>query len=270
MNRFLLSLCAVLGLATQPSILAEYSFPTYESSTTTTMPFAGCSHLTGNFIFGKAELKQHTVKEDGWLYGAKGNFDFISPNSIYLGAEVGYKQGDLEGKTHDEALTTESEYSDFWAEGRLGFTLGEFGYAGYFSPYFVAGYEKEKHEFTPPTPLQIKHILTYGYIGCGAISSFSLTDCLSTGLNIKFKWMFNTKCKVNAGPEIEHEGLSSAGSFHWSVEAPLKYMVSQNFFLAVAPFYEYKNYDKHKLACIGKEKSHFHMYGALVQLGAIF
>lgn len=289
MIRNILSKCLIIGALTMcNSAFADYCFPSYvgaEAVEVISLP--AVNNFTVSPLFGKATMKQGTVKQDGWLFGIRGNYDIISINTLYLGAEAGYKAGELKGKTEnlnavvvaidplrDVALVenkTKSKYSDLWGEIRVGFTFGGSGLpGGYLSPYFVVGYEKEKDDFVSPSLIELKHTLTYGYLGFGAISNFAVTPFMSVGLNAKFKWMFNAYTKTGGDPYLQDKGISCANCFHWSIEVPVTYLLSSNLSFSVAPFYEYKNYDKHKFEWIGKEKASFHMWGGLVQLGYWF
>jgi hypothetical protein len=275
--------------------LADYVFPTYGESYSTAAYLGGLdkpNRFSISPLFGKAQMKQGTVKEKGWLYGVKGNYDLINPNCFYFGAEIGYKAGDLKGNgdatfttvnivdpaTRVETPTailveekTKSKYSDLWGEIRVGFTLANFGLSNSFiSPYFVVGAEREKDYFVSPTTLEIKHKIEYGYLGCGAVSSFILSPCLSLGLNVKFKWMFNSHASTSGSPDIKEKGISPANHFHWYIEAPLTWAIAPNMSLGIAPFYEYKNYERHKHELLGKEKATFQMYGGLIQLAYAF
>lgn len=253
----------------------EYYFPNDLQTSTPVLNQAG----TINALFGKAELKQHSCKEKGWLYGVRGNYDIIVPSTLYLGAEAGYKFGTLKGDTSntaclirgDEILGNElkSKYSDLWGELRAGFTFGAVGYS-LITPFIVGGYEKETNNFVSPSPLELKHSFSYGYVGAGAISSFALSSNLSFGCNFKLKWMFASTLKTSGEPDLYDKSISSAGSFHAFVELPFSFIYCPQFIASIAPCYEYKNYDKHSYDWSGKEKASFHMWGLLLQLTSIF
>lgn len=289
MKKRLISLVLATVL-TQASLFAEYCFPTYvgaeQVEVVTGLPV---NYLSVSPVFGKAEMKQGTVKENGWLYGVRGNFDIISPNTLYLGAELGYKFGNLAGNGDatftvvnvidpatrietpmlvDVEQKTKSKYSDMWGEFRVGFTLGNLIIpSGFVSPYFVVGYEKERDDFVSPSALELKHTLTYGYLGCGAVSKLLIMDQLSVGANVKFKWMFNSYAKTTGYADIQDKGISPGSYFHWELELPVTWAVAPNMTFGIAPFYQYKNYERHKLADAGKERTSFHMWGGLLQLG---
>jgi hypothetical protein len=263
------------------SVFADYVIPTFSSYQTQNLGVNSPNNLSISFLAGKAKLKQKSAKQDGWLYGVRANYDFISPCNIYFGSEIGYKRGTLKGHTKtllvvvfDEELGSyvpkdkiKSNYSDFWGELRLGYTFGS-GYT--VSPYFVVGYEKEITDFLSPSPLEIKKTLTYGYFGVGAISNFLINQCFAVGVNFKLKWMFATTDKTNGEDFIFDKNISCAGCFHYEVEVPFSWYFTQNIKLSIAPFYQYKNYDTHKYDVADKEKSTLHFYGLLVQGTYVF
>lgn len=272
------------------SVFADYVFPAYvgaESDVVVITPSRFVNQLQIAPIAGKAEIKQGTVKQDGWLYGIRGNYNIVSVNALYLGGEIGYKFGDLKGKVKvdepiflvrdpvtDEIIIkdkTKAKYSDLWMEVRTGFTFGGMGMpGGYLTPYFVVGYEKEKNDYVSPSPLELKHTLSYGYLGCGVISDFALSPVMSVGLNAKFKWMFKAKTKTGGEEWLEDKNISNANHFHWTIEVPVTYLIAENMSVSIAPFYEFKNYDLHKFEWLGKEKAKFHMWGGLFHLGYWF
>lgn len=274
MKKILSTVLAAWLTLTSFEAQADYCFPTYnETVGAETFIPSKVNYFTLSGIFGKAQMKQGTVKQDGWLYGARGNFDIISPGTLYLGVESGYKYGNLTGKGIPIPPSiiipaTKSQYSDFWGELRAGFTVGTtLNTSAIISPYFVLGYEKETDDFVSPSPILLTHRLAYGYLGCGAVSSFYINPAMSIGLNGKLKWLFNAKSKIGGDPEITDKNISCAGCFHWFIEMPFTYWISPNLSLALAPSYEYKNYDKHKFGFTGSEKATFHMWGGTIQLG---
>lgn len=287
MKKLLTKLLIIGSLLVTSSIQADYCFPPYvgaeEIKVNPVNGFTYMNYLTISPLYGKATMKQGSVKNDGWLYGIHGNYDLINYNTFYFGAEIGYKFGDLKGKVSNiEELQinidnlivenkTKSKYSDLWSEFRAGFTFGGLNYTGGFvTPYLLVGYEQEKDNFVSPSPIEIKHKLTYGYFGGGLLSLLRVSNQMTIGANVKFKWMFNATQKTGGDPYIENKEISCANCFHWSLEIPVNYLVCQNMFVGLAPFYEYKNYDKHKFEWLGKEKATFHMWGGLLQLGYIF
>lgn len=262
-------ICGLLGLSNLSA--QDYVFPGDLSDSAPAVR-AVSNELSISGIFGKAKMKQGTCKKDGWLYGVRGNYDLYFNNLFYVGAESGYKWGDLSGKACPENPELEgkvkSQYSDFWVEGRIGGKLS--GPVAYLTPYFVVGYEKEHDDYIAPSPIELDYKLNYGYLGCGALSAYYLNPCMTLGLNFKMKWMFNAKHKVGGSPYIEDKGISCAGCYSYNIELPFTYFLTPCMKFAVIPFYEFKNYDKHKFELEGKEKNSLRMYGALIQLGYNF
>lgn len=280
MKKFLSKFLIIASLAMCSNVSADYCFPAYvgaESDVFVVSPRNFLGNLTISPLYGKAEMKQGTVKSNGWLYGIRSNYDLIISNNVYVGAELGYKQGDLKGKTSIidvnnmiiDPSKTKSKYSDLWGEFRLGYTIGSLG-IGYVSPYFLVGYEKEKDNFVSPSPMPLKHSITYGYFGCGVVSNFAVSSQMNIGVNAKFKWMFNAKTKLGNDEYVYDNDVSCGNCFHWQIELPVTYLIANNISVGIAPFYEYKNYDKHKFEWIGTEKAKFHMWGGLLNLGFWF
>lgn len=290
MKKFLSKLLIIGACLMSTQAQADYCFPTYVGAEAVEVQTGyPVNFITVSPLFGKAEMKQGTVKENGWLYGVRGNFDIISPNTLYLGAEFGYKFGTLKGNGDasftvvnivdpetrietpmlvDVEQKTKSKYSDMWGELRVGFTLGNLVTpSGFVSPYFVVGYEKERDDFVSPTTLELKHTLTYGYLGCGAVCELLVMDQLRVGANVKFKWMFNSYAKTTGMADLHDKGISPGSYFHWELELPVTWVVSPNMTFGLAPFYQYKNYERHKQSLAGKERASFHMWGGLIQLG---
>lgn len=265
--------CLISSLSAQ-----EYCFPS-----DVTASAAGVCALDEDCslsaIVGHLHLNQSSVKQKGWLYGVRGNINSYLNEVFYLGAEVGYQYGNLKGDSDIEQVnivldevfvenTVKSKYSDFWVEGRIGAKLGSLG--GYLTPYFVLGYEKEHNNFVSPSPLELKTSLGYGYLGCGAISQWFLMPNLSVGLNAKLKWMFNSQHKTSGHVDLEDKSFSCANCFHYTVEVPFTFYSAPNAIFALVPFYQYKNYDKHKFKLADTEKSTFSMWGTLLTFGITF
>lgn len=243
-------------------------------------------------VFGKCELKQKTSKSSGWLYGARASYDLIKPGFIYVGADVEYKTGELSGNAKIETVvdlpqvredqvldfelieikeSTKSEYTDMRGEVRLGFTFSELQIVkGHITPFALIGYEKEVHKYINPTPVSIEDTLTYNYFGVGVISQISVIDQMSVGLNVKFKWMFDTKHKTSNQNWVSDNEISCPGCFHYIVEIPVVYIVSESVQISINPMYEYKNYDKHKFDEPSKERNSMHMFGGAVNLDYMF
>lgn len=276
------------ALTMQMSAFADYVFPNYVGTEVTeVIGIPAVNKISIDPLMGKSQIKQGTVKQDGWLYGLRVSFDIVNPNNIYLGGEIGCKFGDLKGNLkaenplflaidpiNDEIIVkdkTKSKYSDLWAELRAGFTFGGVGMSGgYLSPFLLVGYEKEKNDYVSPTPIELKYKLTYGYFGCGIVSDFYLSNMMSIGMNAKFKWMFKAKNKTSGDSYLEDKGISNANHFHWSIEIPVKYFINANTIVAIVPFYESKQYDLHKIIWMGKEKANFNMWGAFLSLGLVY
>lgn len=285
--------CLIIGaLAMCTQLHSDYVFPNYGYDNSYQMTYGASiqtlsnNSITVNPLFGFAKLKQGKLKNDGWLYGIRGNYDFIPANNIYLGLEIGYKAGDMRGKLKDSPYfslnpdtqlleiddKTKSQYSDFWAEGRIGFNFGCLNaYSGYIAPYFVIGYEREQDDYISPSPLDLDYKLYYGYLGAGLISSMGLIENLRVGVNCKFKWLFNYSSKTGGEDYIKDKKISCGSCFHWSIEIPIDYYITPNIFIGIVPFYEYKNYKRHEYNLEeNKKKVDFNMYGGIVQLGYSF
>lgn len=270
-----LTLCTILLISSLSA--QEYIFPSLSNNQTAIGALNQDFSLSA--IAGNTTLKQHSVDQKGWLYGVKGNLNIYLNSCIYLGTEIGYQYGDLKGHSEIEEVTivldevfvedsVKSKYKDYWLEGRIGAKLGT--NAAFLTPYFVVGYENETDNFISPSPLELKNSLSYGYLGCGGLSSFFVTPCFSIGLNAKLKWMFNSKVKVSGHADLEDKNFSCANCFHYTVELPLTFFSTPNSFFAVVPYYQYKNYDKHNLHLIGHEKATFSMWATLLTFGMAF
>lgn len=243
-------------------------------------------------VFGKCELKQKSSKSSGWLYGARASYDLIKPGFVYVGADAEYKTGELTGNakiqtvietpdlTEEQVLgfqlidlkeSTKSEYTDMRGEVRAGFTFSNLQIVkGRVTPFALIGYEKEVHKYISPTPASIEDTLTYNYFGAGIISQILVADQMTVGLNVKFKWMFNTKHKTSNENWIDNNEISCPGCFHYIVEIPVAYTVNDSVQISINPIYEYKNYDKHKFDNSTKERNSMHMFGGAINLDYMF
>lgn len=285
-NRIYLFICSLFFL--QSGALAADFFPLYaQTQASQVYVYEPINLLTISPVFGKSRMRQGTIKERGFLNGTRLNFDSIFPTNLYLGAEIGFKNGFFRGngnaafglenanlkKGEKVTLVTfsRSRYSDIWGEVRIGFNAGPIGnQSSLVLPFFLIGKELERDTFFASEVLPLRNRISYAYLGVGAITKILVVDRLFVGLNFKLKWLFNTRGRVSGHEDIVNKRFSQGCFFHWDLEVPIQYIVTKNLLLGIAPMWQFKSYMRHKNSISGTERANFCMSGLLLQLGYFF
>lgn len=185
------------------------------------------------------------AKQDGLIYGIRAGYDRIKPSSLYLGFDVLYGKGTLDG--HNAAgHCLKSKFSDISVEGRLGYTLTmKCRLQPSFSPYAGIGYFVEKNNFSKPRPTPIHFKNSYLYAAIGFLSQISITDRFDLGFNFKAKFPYEARCRVSNDPREDDSKQNIQEKFQYRAELPITYKFAEcydRFCLSVVPFYELRQY----------------------------
>lgn len=211
------------------NLCADYCFPTdLTADMNTSLVGANQFYIEPRFAY----FELNTIeKESGWIYGIKAAYDFISLELPYIGLEASYMQGDVK----EDSI--KNDYQDFFVEAKLGYQVCQLGI--YLIPFVGLAYENEHFNSLALQLQSVKNQIHYGYLSLGFLSRYSPFIGMSIGLNFKAKYLFLANYK-NKG-EANHN-CTLSNRFHYTLELPASWQVSNQMQLALVPFYEYKVY----------------------------
>jgi hypothetical protein len=181
------------------------------------------------------------TKQDGWLVGAKFNYDHIKRYKIYWGVEALYSSGELRGKNREKDRI-HSYFSNAWAEANIGYTLASKCAPYYsFTPYIGGGYFWDRNHFHRPSPLEVRFSTRFWYGSFGFLSHARVFRCFSAGLNARFKLPWEPKCTISGDPDHGKTSQQVGERLFFRIELPLVYtapLFCNALQIGLMPFYE--------------------------------
>lgn len=213
--------------------------------------------------------------QKGVLYGAKMGYNRIKNDGFYWELNTSFGEGRLHGKNGiDETL--KSNFSDFNAEGRLGYTI-EFTRwnCASFTPYVGYGYFEQTNHFVSPSPLPVKFRDAFHFASLGFLSEILHVRSFTLGVNFQTKFMIDAKCKVTGDPEPEYNNLflPIGNKTVYEVEIPVNYCLCWKehlWNLGIIPFYELRQYGGHESYPFDFLRTKIEVYGARLSIDLQF
>lgn len=209
------------------------------------------------------------TKQTGNSAGIRATYDRVKRYHFYLGAQLFYGTGVLRGHTGG-GDKIRSRYTEKQIEGNLGYTLQMkcFPHVS-FTPFAGYGYFRDVNKFSPPSSLQIKFTTQFRYFSFGFLSSVYVLPCMTLGLNARFKWPWQTRCKVTDDPDYDTIRQIVNDQLHYRIELPITYFgcfLRDHYEFAVVPFFEQRRYGARENFPFDFFKTTFTLYGANLQL----
>lgn len=202
----------------------------------------------GPEIYHVERKRSGGARQDGYLYGFRAGYDRIKRYKFYLGFDVLYASGILEGKGAS-GNTLKSNFSDTSLEGRFGYTLkSKICYKPSITPFIGLGYFVEENNFSRPKNTPIHFRTSFLYATVGFLSQISLNERLDLGFNFKAKYPYEATCKVSNDPREDDSKQVVGEKFQYRAELPITYKfcsISNHLRLSVVPFYEIRQYGYH-------------------------
>jgi hypothetical protein len=192
-------------------------------------------------------LKEGGTKQRGDVVGIRARYDRFKCFGVYWGGESGYTQGRIHGHTRS-GVEISSRLSDFFVEGRLGFTFQQkIGFQASITPFVGLGYFQETNKFVDPSPIPIHFKTRFTYVALGFISWVHFTECFEAGLKFQVQQPFAPKCKATNDPDNDAVEQRIGERMQYKVELPITYRIcrSGKMALSLSPFFEYRNYGGH-------------------------
>lgn len=209
------------------------------------------------------------TKQKGDSAGVRFTYDRIKRYHYYLGAQVFYGTGILRGHT-SAGDKIRSRFTQKQVEGNIGYTfqLKSFPHVS-FTPFAGYGYLKDINKFSPPTNLQATFTNQFRYASFGFLSSVYVFPCFTVGVNARFKWPWQTRCKVTDPFYPKDVRLIVKDKLHYRIELPFTYfgsLLRDHFEVAVVPFYEERLYGGRENFPFDFYETKYTLYGVNVQL----
>ncbi len=218
-------------------------------------------------------VRKGGVVQDGYLYGARFNYDHIGRYLIYWGIEAAYAAGTLSGKTGSDRRL-KSHFTDQYVEGRIGYTFqNSTGTCASWTPYTGYGYFVENNNYFHPSPAHFHFRNTFSYALLGALTRVNIKPCLTLGLDISAQFNIDGKIKVTHDPELPHSILHYENKIYCRVELPLCYTnqcCGWNGEFCLIPFYEYRQYGEHYQVPFDFPDTKIKIFGAAFQCRLYF
>ena len=209
------------------------------------------------------------TRQSGNSAGVRLTYDRIKRYHYYLGAQLFYGTGILRGHTGN-GDDLRSRLTERQLEGNVGYTFQSKCYRhASFTPFLGYGYFKDVNKFSPPSNLQIKFSTQFRYISFGFLSSVYVLPSLTVGINGRFKWPWQTRCKVTDDPDFDTIRQIVEDKLHYRIELPITYfgcLLKDHFEIAVVPFFEQRLYGARENFPFDFYKTRFTLYGANIQL----
>lgn len=211
--------------------------------------------------------KEGGTKQQGNLAGVELGYDTNFWCFGYFGAEASIAYGTLKGHSGNSD-SLRSDFTDFYGEGRLGFSCAKF--LSYFSliPFIGAGYAVEQNNFKDPSPITAHFKTYYPYFTAGFLSSMPIWDSFEIGINFKAKLPFDPKCKINHDRNNKAVTQNISERVHYRVELPMVYcrLCHCPFAFGLNPFYELRQYGSHINYPYDYKQTKFSNLGAAFQI----
>lgn len=209
------------------------------------------------------------TKQKGNSAGVRATYDRIKRYHFYLGAQLFYGTGILRGHSSN-GDKIRSRLTEKMIEGNIGYTFQAkcFPHVS-FTPFAGYGYFRDVNKFSPPSSLKIKFTTQFRYISFGFLSSIYATPCLTLGINARFKWPWQTRCKVTDDPDYDTIRQIVDDRLHYRIELPITYFgcfCRDHYEIALVPFFEQRLYGARENFPFDFFKTKFTLYGANLQL----
>lgn len=213
------------------------------------------------------------TNQNGMMYGGRIGFERIKRCHWYLGTDILYAKGKLEGSS-SSGSHIKSEMTDTIYEGRLGYTFQHnYGLYAFIVPFIGGGYFREVNDFTAPTPLPITFTDTFKYATAGVLTGLQFANYWNLGINFKLKWMLDGKSRVSDDPDFDDETLIMDNQFQYRLEVPLSYQFcyySTYLEAEIVPFYEHRHFGGRENFPFDFIDTKFHLWGARLELSYRF
>ena len=199
----------------------------------------------GPEVYYVNRTREGGAKLTGPAAGVRFTYDYIKRYCIYCGLQASYGIGTLTGHSSTKDKIR-ARLTDAQLEGSLGYTfqLKCYPYIA-LTPYAGYGYFREVTKFSASSPLPVKFTLDYRYIAFGFLSSVVINPCLTVGLNARFRYPWQPRCKVTDDPEFADMRQQVGDCIQYRLELPFTYtgaLLMPCFEVAFVPFYEYRLY----------------------------
>jgi hypothetical protein len=202
----------------------------------------------GPEIYHLKRIRKGGTSQDGTLYGGRATYEHIGRYLVYWAVDTAYAIGTLDGHSGNGSKLR-SRFSDFWVEGRFGYTFqSKSASCAQFTPFVGWGYFIEKNNYIHPSPLRFHFKNTFNYAAFGALTKAYIRTYLTIGLNVTGRISLDGRMKVTHDPDFDDSTLRYENKIHCRASIPLSYLVCIGGCPAefrLAPFYEYREYGKH-------------------------
>ncbi len=211
------------------------------------------SLLLGDYTLNRAELclgpsysylwrqKKGGSELKGSLYGGEFRFDRLKRYSWYLGGTASYRAGILHSHP-----SLRSRYSDFFSEGRFGYTFQQKCCPNFsFTPFVGGGYILTRNNFLNPSPLPIHFKTDYPFASAGFISRIYPFSCFEMGLDLNARLPIDPNCEVTKDPDHDDMSLRIGEKVSYQISLPLIYSMTPSWSLQLRPQYEQRLYGHH-------------------------
>ena len=229
----------------------------------------GHSISIGPEIYRVNRDRDGRAKQKGNSAGIRATYDHIKRYRLYLGAQLFYGTGILRGHTNGDDKIR-SRYTEKQIEGNVGYTFQTkcFPHVS-FTPFTGYGYFRDVTKFSPPSALKVKFTTQFRYISFGFLSSAYVLPYMTVGINARFKWPWQTRCKVTDDPDFDTIRQIVDDQLHYRIEIPVTYFgcfLRDHFEFAIVPFFEQRRYGARENFPFDFFKTTFTLYGANLQL----
>ena len=227
------------------------------------------SFSIGPEIYRVIRKRAGGTKQEGNSAGVRLTYDRIKRYHYYLGAQLFYGTGILHGHSGG-GDKIRSRLTDQQIEGNAGYTfqLKCFPHVS-FTPFAGCGYFKEINKFTPPTDLTVKFNTQFRYISFGFLSSVYVLPCLTVGINARFKWPWQIRCKITDDPDYDTIRQLVKNELQYRIEFPITYFgcfLPNSIEVSLVPFYEQRLYGARENFPFDFSKTKLTFFGANLQL----
>lgn len=209
------------------------------------------------------------TRQKGNAAGIRVTYDHIKRYKFYLGAQLFYGTGILRGHSGNDS-NIRSRLTERQLEGNLGYTFQMkcFPHVA-ITPFAGYGYFREVNKFSPPSPLSLKFTTQFQYVSFGFLSSVYVLPCLTVGVNARFKWPWQVRCKVTDDPDFDTIRQQVGNRIHYRIELPVTYFgcfLRRGIELACVPFFEQRFYGARENYPFDFFKTTYTLYGLNLQL----
>jgi hypothetical protein len=201
--------------------------------------------LFGPEVYHVNRKREGGTRQSGWLSGGRILIDNRRRYCIYCAFEGAYARGSLHGHTGSD-VSIKSHLTNATVEGRLGYTFYiKPAWRTLITPFIGIGYLWEGNNFFKPSDFKLHFLTKYSYFTGGLITSFEPTECLTIGLNIKLRYMWDPRCHISNDPEFSSTSLRIGNDqLQYRFELPITYDVTDCWSVVAVPFYERRYYGK--------------------------